>query len=88
MNTDATPDPDETPELDQLEAAKRRLDSLSPDVIRQAILDAGLIDKALDVLVELATDGPAEEAVREDARRYLEDNGLGLLLWSRTSHDG
>ncbi|GAB2736429.1 hypothetical protein [Nocardioides pakistanensis] len=65
----------------RLDEAMRILDALPPEIVKQAILDMGGTEIALDVLKEIATTSDDVEA-REEARRYIKENGLGVLLLS------
>ena len=57
------------------------LDALPPEMVRQAILDAGAIDVALDVLKDLARN-LKDASVREEAKRVILERGLGIILWA------
>lgn len=63
----------------ELDGAIRTLDALPAGVVRELILDRGLIDPALDALVELARSADDPE-IRAEARALLGDRGLSLLL--------
>lgn len=65
----------------RLDEAMRQLDALPPDFVRRALLDAGLPEKALDALVDVArhAEDPADRA---EARRVIDEYGLGLALFA------
>lgn len=65
----------------RLEELSRMLDALPPEMVRQALLDAGAIDVALDVLKDLAQNSK-DASVREEAKQVILDRGLGIILWA------
>lgn len=65
----------------RLDKAKRQLDALPPDLVRQAILDAGLTETALDALADAARNAE-NKADRAEARRIIDEYGLRLALFA------
>ncbi len=77
---DDTGDKNEREARKRLEEAKARLNALPPDVVREQIrARPGLMNTALDTIVEIAQQGDDPEA-REGARQLLEDYDLLILL--------
>lgn len=72
---------------EQLEAAKRILDALPPDQVRQMILDAGMLDPALDSLAQLARSADDPE-VRAEAQRFIRDHHIEEILIDDSSPTG
>ena len=76
------PSPKDNPEDEaRLKEAMRELDALPPEVRKQALLDAGMTEGALDQLKRLALNSEDPE-IRAKARRTIRENGLDLILWA------
>lgn len=71
------PSPKDSPEDEEarLDEALRVLNALPPEVVKQALLDAGVMEGALDVLKDLARNSEDLE-IRAEARRTIREYGL------------
>jgi hypothetical protein len=65
----------------QLDVIEKVLDLLPPDTVREALVEAGASVAAVDVMADLAKNAD-DPLIRAEARRRLEESGLGLVLHS------
>ncbi|MFM9920882.1 hypothetical protein [Lacisediminihabitans sp. H27-G8] len=86
MDDDELPDLDNMTEAEKSDWAMSVLDSSPPNLVRQEILDRGVIEPALDLLRKRAYSDDPE--IRADARRAIAESSLGLLLSEDPNDEG